>query len=165
MYEREAQAVYNTAVLLDRDGRVTGKYRKVYLPREEVEAGLTPGSSYPVFRTDFGTVGIMICWDEFYTDPARALARKGAELILWPVWGGNPTLARARAYENHLFLVSSGYDYPTHIIDPNGEVVAQAPAQGTAAIATIDLNRRYADPWLGNMRGRFMKEVRVDLKE
>ena len=55
-------------------GQVAGKYRKVYLPREEVEAGLTPGSDYPVFRTDFGTVGLMICYDVFFADPARALA-------------------------------------------------------------------------------------------
>jgi predicted amidohydrolase len=49
----------------------------VYLPREEIEAGLTPGSDYPVFRTDFGTVGLMICYDVFFADPARALATKG----------------------------------------------------------------------------------------
>jgi predicted amidohydrolase len=40
-----------------------GKYHKVYLPREEIEGGLTSGSAYPVFRTDFGKVGLMICWD------------------------------------------------------------------------------------------------------
>ncbi len=47
VYERERQAVYNTAVLIDRDGRVAGRYRKVYIPREELEAGITPGSDYP----------------------------------------------------------------------------------------------------------------------
>src|ERR1039458_2412188 len=76
MYEREGTAIYNTAVLIDRAGNVEGKYRKVYLPREEVEAGLMPGSDYPVFRTDFGTVGLMICYDVFFADPARALATK-----------------------------------------------------------------------------------------
>lgn len=164
IYEREKHTIYNTAVLIDRSGALIGKYRKVYLPREEIEAGITPGDDYPVFRTDFGTLGIMTCWDVFYTDPARGLALRGAEIILWPVWGGHLTLAKARAYENHLFLVSSGYDYPTQIIDPNGEVVAEAPAQGTAAIATVDLNRRYVDKWLGYMRGRFMKEIRFDVK-
>ena len=62
-----------------------------------------------------------------------------------------------------MFLVSSGYDYPTYILDPNGESVAVAPQRGAAAIATLDLNRRYEDKWLGDMRARFMKELRLDV--
>lgn len=162
IYEREGPAIYNTAVLIDREGNVAGKYRKVYLPREEVEGGLTPGSDYPVFRTDFGKIGMMICWDLQYADPARELALGGAELILMPIWGGNLALGKARAIENRVFLASSGYDYPTYIMNPDGEVLSQAPHRGAAALATIDLNRRYMDPWLGDMRGRFMKELRLD---
>jgi predicted amidohydrolase len=163
IYEREGPAVYNTAVLLDRTGRVAGKYRKVYLPREETEGGLVPGSDYPVFQTDFGRVGMMICWDLQYADPARALALRGAEMILMPIWGGNEVLGKARAIENQVFLATSGYDYPTYILDPNGEVLSIATAQGTAAVATVDLSRRYTDKWLGFMRGRFMKELRLDV--
>lgn len=163
IYEREAPAVYNTAVLIDREGRLIGKYRKVYLPREEIEAGLTPGNAYPVFRTDFGKIGIMICWDVEYADPARALALKGAEMILLPIWDGNATLTKARAIENHVFLVSSTYGDNSLILDPDGETQAIAKEEGTVAIARIDLNRRYDDPWLGNMRERFMKELRLDV--
>ena len=94
MFEREGPAIYNTAVLIDRAGNVAGKYRKVYLPREEMEVGLTPGSDFPVFQTDFGKVGLMICWDLQYTDPARALVLGGAELILLPIWGGERRSAR-----------------------------------------------------------------------
>ncbi|MCC6857389.1 MAG: carbon-nitrogen hydrolase family protein [Bryobacterales bacterium] len=164
LYEREGIAIYNTAVLIGRKGELVGKYRKVYLPREEIEGGLTPGNDYPVFRTDFGTVGLMICWDVQYTDPARELARRGAEILLLPIWGGNLALGKARAIENHVFLVSSGYGYPTQVLDPNGEILAQAAEQGRAATATIDLNKRYLDEWLGDMRGRFMKELRTDLR-
>ncbi|MFN0167421.1 MAG: carbon-nitrogen hydrolase family protein [Bryobacteraceae bacterium] len=164
IYEREGQALYNTAVLIDRTGAVAGKYRKVYLPREEIEGGLTPGSHYPVFRTDFGKVGIMICWDVQYADPARALALQGAEILLVPIWGGNEALGKARAIENRVFVVSSGYGYPTYVMDPDGEILAQAREQGSVAIATLDLNRRYVDEWLGDMRGRFMKELRLDVK-
>ncbi len=163
IYEREGPAVYNTAIFLDREGRLIGKYRKVYLPREEVEAGLTPGNDLPVFRTDFGKVGIMICWDVEYADPARALALKGAEIILLPAADGNATLIKARAIENHAFLVSSTYGKSSLILDPNGEVLADATQDGTVAIARIDLNRRYDDAWLGNMHERFMKELRLDL--
>ena len=164
IYEREGTAIYNTAVLIDRAGNVEGKYRKVYLPREEIEAGLTPGSDYPVFRTDFGTVGLMICYDVFFADPARALATKGAEVILMPIWGGDETLAKARAIENKVFLVASGYDHPTYIMDPDGEMLSVARNRGAAAIASVDLNKRYLDQWLGDMHGRRMKELRLDVR-
>jgi predicted amidohydrolase len=163
IYEREGTALYNTAVLLDRQGEVMGSYRKVYLPREEIEGGLTPGTDYPVFRTDFGRVGVMICWDLQYADPARALARLGAELLLVPIWGGNETLGKARAIENRVFIAASGYNYPTYVMDPDGEILSLARENGTLAQAQIDLNRRYTDPWLGDMRGRFMKELRTDV--
>ncbi len=163
LYEREGAAIYNTAVLLDRQGRVAGRYRKVYLPREEIEGGLTPGNDYPVFQTDFGKVGMMICWDLQYADPARNLALRGAELILLPIWGGNEALPKARAIENQVFLAASGYNHPTYILDPEGHTLASAPERGQAAVATLELNRRYVDQWLGWMRGRFMKELRLDL--
>ncbi len=163
VYERDGPGLYNTAVLIDRTGRFAGKYRKVYIPREETEGGLLPGSDYPVFETDFGRIGMMICWDVQYPDPARGLALRGAEMILMPIWGGNVTLAKARAIENHLFLVTSGYDYPTHVIDPNGKILATAAGDGAAAIVTVDLGKRYVDAWLGHMRSRFMKELRLDV--
>jgi predicted amidohydrolase len=163
LYERDGVAIYNTAVLLDRGGRVAGKYRKVYLPREEVEAGLTPGSAYPVFQTDFGRVGLMICYDVFFPDPARALAAQGADLIAMPIWGGDETLARARAIENQVFLVASGYDHPTYVMDPAGTRLAQAAQRGEAAVVTIDLEHRYTDLWLGEMRTRRLKELRLDV--
>ena len=163
IFEREGGVIYNTAVLLDRTGRLVGRYRKVYLPREEIEAGVTAGSHYPVFDTDFGRIGMMICWDVQYADPARALALRGAELILLPIWGGNETLAAARAIENHVFLATSGYDHPTYVMDPQGERLAEAPENGSVAVATIDLNRRYHWEWLGEMRGRYFHELRRDV--
>lgn len=163
IYEREGPVVYNTAILLDRQGKLAGKYRKVYLPSDEVERGLTPGDSYPVFETDFGKIGMMICYDVFYADPARALALAGAEIIAMPIWGGNTTLAAARSIENRVFLVSSGYDYPTRIQDPTGAIIASTSVQGSVALATVDLNKRYADPLLGDMRHRFFNEVRLDV--
>ena len=122
-----------------------------------------PGADYPIFETDFGKIGMMICWDVQYADPARALALRGAELILVPIWGGNTTLAKARALENQVFLAASGYDFPTEILDPLGAVIADAPQRGTAAIVTIDLNRRYVQDWLGNMRPRFQQEIRLEV--
>jgi len=161
--EREGHAIYNTAVLMDRAGRVAGKYRKVYIPREELEGGITPGSSYPVFDTDFGKVGLLICWDVQYADPARALAMQGAELLLMPIWGGSLELAQARAIENHVYLASSGYDFPSMLIDPLGKTLVRTEKDGTVATSTIDLSQRLPDEWLGDMRGRFHRELRLDL--
>src|SRR5262249_54934291 len=88
LYERDGHAIYNTSVLIGRDGQLVGKYRKVCLPREEIDGGITPGRDYPVFDTDFGRVGMMICWDVSYPEVARELAAQGAEVILMPIWGG-----------------------------------------------------------------------------
>jgi predicted amidohydrolase len=161
--ERDGPVAYNTAVLIDRQGRVAGKYRKVYLPREEVEGGLTPGSSCPVFDTDFGRIGLMICWDGEYVDPARLMALGGAEILFVPAAGGYLTLLKARALENHLYVVSSGGDVESAIIDPTGAVLFATLESGVSKTMDIDLSRRFVDPWLGDMRPRFHKEVRRDL--
>jgi len=163
IYERDGGTVFNTAVLIDRKGRYAGKYRKVYIPREEMEAGITPGDDYPVYETDFGKVGMMICYDVFFADPARGLATNGAELILMPIWGGKETLARARAEENHVFMATSGYDFPAMIYDPVGETLARTEVDGTVAVTTIDLAKRYDEKWLGNMKARFFRELRTDV--
>ena len=163
LYERDGSAVYNTAVLLARNGDLVGRYRKVHLPRLEMEQ-VAPGNDYPVFRTDFGTVGMMICYDVFFAEPARALALQGAEIILLPIWGGNETLAAARAIENQVFLVASGYDHPTYIMNPEGKRLVEAPQRGTAAIATVDLNKRYLYLDLWDWKSRRPREYRPDVR-
>jgi predicted amidohydrolase len=106
---------------------------------------------------------MMICYDVFFADPARGLATNGAELILMPIWGGKETLARARAEENHVFLATSGYDFPAMIYDPVGETLARSEVDGTVALTTIDLAKRYDERWLGNMRARYFRELRTDV--
>ena len=163
VYERDGEVLYNTAVLVDRQGNVAGKYRKVYLPREEIEGGLTPGNSYPVFETDFGRIGMMICWDSQYADPARALAAQGAEIIFLPIWGGYSKLMQARALENHVYLVTAGYDCETAVYNPLGEALHSTRDSGVLKTVAIDLSQRFIEPWLGDMRGRFHKELRLDV--
>jgi len=98
--ERSKNVIYNTAALIGPDGKLLGKYRKVCLPREEIEGGVTPGHNYPVFDTRFGKLGMMICWDVHFPEVARNLSNQGAEVIAMPIWGDNPALAKARAIEN-----------------------------------------------------------------
>lgn len=166
--ERDGKAVYNTAILVDRKGRLVGKYRKLYIPRNEVTDGELPGQDAVVFHTDFGTVGMMICWDVQYPEPAQLMALKGAEIIFLPIWGGSEHLIKARAIEDHVFVVTSGYDVPSMIVDPEGTVLATARASGKGkgeiAVAEIDLNRRYVDSWDGYIRAVLVKERRDDLQ-
>jgi len=158
LIEREGKVDYNTSVLIGRDGQLLGKYRKVCLPREEIEGGLTPGKEYPVFDTDFGRVGMMICWDVHFPEVARELAARGAEVILMPIWGGNETLARARAIENQVYLVASGYDFKTAIFDPTGQPVASTTSDPDVLVTEVDLAQRVLWPWLGDFRARIWRE-------
>lgn len=165
LIEREGHLVYNVAALLGPDGKLAGKYRKVTLPDGEIEAGLIPGREYPVFETRFGTLGIMICYDGFFPEVARELTKRGAEVIAWPVWGCNPELARARAAENHTYLVSSTYEdiarnwMLSAVWDHTGRTIGLAKDWGTIAIAEADLSARTRWPSLGDFRSKLQRHA------
>lgn len=159
LYERDRHLVYNSAVLLGSDGELIGKYRKVCLPHGEVEKGIAPGHEYPVFDTKFGKVGMMVCYDGFFPEVARELSNRGAEVIAWPVWGCNPQLAKARACENHVYIVSSTFMEPRHgwmisaVFDQTGKPIAHAEKWSTVVVAEVDLSRPYIGPYnLGDFR-------------
>ena len=158
LLERDGPVVYNTAVLMDREGKLAGRYRKVTLPREEIEGGVTPGDSYPVFDTDFGRIGMMICWDLQFPEVAQNLAMNGAEVILMPIWGGNLTLASARAIENQIWLVSSTYSMKTGVFGPEGDLLVEANEQAPVASLQVDLNHHQYWPWLGDLKNRIPSE-------
>ncbi len=160
--EKEGDIAYNTAVLLDRQGRIAGKYRKVHLPREEWKNGIRPGGEYPVFETDFGKVAIQICYDWFFPEPAAIFALKGAEIIFAPTWGntlpdeagrvnGESTF-RVRARDNGLYMVPSVYSGNSLVIDPMGRILASSAGKEGVFWAEIDLNEREPLQWVGYWR-------------
>lgn len=157
--EKENDVVYNTAVLINRQGELAGKYRKVSLPREEIDGGITPGEEIPVFNTDFGRIGIMICWDVQFPEVARTLALKGAEVILVPIWGGNLTLTKARAIENQVYLVTSTYDMVSAVFDMRGEIIDEATKITPLVVSEVDLDEQVLWKWIGDMKNRIPREL------
>jgi len=160
--ERSGDVVYNTALLLDRQGRLAGKYRKVHLPREEWRKGVRPGHEYPVFETDFGTIAIQICYDWFFPEAAAIFALQGAEMIFAPTWGntlpdeggcvnGESTF-RVRARDNGVYMVPSVYSGNSLVIDPMGRILASNEGKEGVFWAEIDLNARERLRWVGHWR-------------
>lgn len=134
---------YNAAMLVGPDG-VVGGYRKVHLPFIGIDRFLTPGDRpFQVFELPFGKVGINICYDISFPEPARVLKLIGAELIAlitnWPTaaWRSPQFVANTRALENHVFYAAvdragreRGWDFigRSKVIDCNGDTLAEAGA-------------------------------------
>ncbi len=160
--ELDGDVVYNTAVLMDRQGRLAGKYRKVHLPREEWRKGVRPGYRYPVFETEFGKIAIQICYDWFFPESTAIFALGGAEMVFAPTWGntlpdkdgkvdGESTF-RVRARDNGVYMVPSVYSGNSLVIDPMGRILASSRGKEGLFWAEVDLSRRERLDWVGHWR-------------
>lgn len=174
LLESDGKLFHNTAVLIDREGRIVGRYRKVHLTMGETETGLTPGTEYPVYETDFGRVGLLTCWDNWFGESARALRLNGAEMLIMPLAGDGSAIHweatwKARAIDNGVWFVTSSTvtDSPSRIINPQGEVVADTSGEFGYAMADIDLNQEWRQQYMSTSSygepARFLvKERRPD---
>lgn len=96
-FERAGNVMYNSIAVIDADGEVLGVYRKTHIPDGAPYAEkfyFSPGDTgFRVWRTRYGTIGVGICWDQWFPEAARAMALMGAELLLYPTAiGSEPTL-------------------------------------------------------------------------
>jgi predicted amidohydrolase len=104
---------YNRGLLYDRQGKCAGIYDKIHPYSPEVtHQDITPGQKTDVFKTDFGTVGMIICYDSWFTDITALMALKGADVILFPVAGYYRSLIPARAADNQVRFVISVLGLP-----------------------------------------------------
>jgi len=89
LFEKRAEGLYhNTTAVLDADGKYLGKYRKMHIPDDPgyyEKFYFTPGDmGYKVFKTKVGTIGVLICWDQWYPEAARITSLMGAEILFYP---------------------------------------------------------------------------------
>lgn len=89
LFERRAAGLYhNTAVVIEKDGSIAGKYRKMHIPDDPAyyeKFYFTPGDlGFHPIRTSVGVLGVLVCWDQWYPEAARLMALQGAELLIYP---------------------------------------------------------------------------------
>ena len=89
LFERRAPGLYhNTAVVLEKDGTIAGKYRKMHIPDDPAyyeKFYFTPGDlGFEPIQTSVGKLGVLVCWDQWYPEAARLMAMKGAEVLIYP---------------------------------------------------------------------------------
>lgn len=150
--EKDGIARYNSALVIDADGRILGKYRKVHIPAYFPSSRpggtgsferlyFTPGNlGFPVFDTAKGRIGVQICYDRMFPEGSRALALQGAEIVFYPnnyalygydyrarAWG---RLTMARAYENGVFAVVPNKAGQEGVRDNAGRSLVISPLGG-----------------------------------
>jgi predicted amidohydrolase len=133
------------AFLLDRQGNITGSYQKHHPVVEgsqysKVEFGSRPGSAFPVLETDFGRIGVQICFDAEYDDGWDALDQAGAEIFFWlSAYDGGRNLS-AKAWRYHRYLTSAVQSTYARILNIMGETLAITGSHDPIAACTIDLD-------------------------
>lgn len=140
LFERRAPGLYhNTAVVLEKDGTIAGKYRKMHIPDDPAyyeKFYFTPGDlGFEPINTSVGRLGVLVCWDQWYPEAARLMAMRGAELLIYPTaigWessdteeekqrqlGAWITVQRGHAVANGLPVVT--VNRTGHELDPSGQ--------------------------------------------
>jgi len=138
-----ANRTFNSAVLVGRQGETVGVFDKIHPTENELAAGTTPGEDdAPVFETDFGRIGIQICFDVNWWDSWKRLQKKGAQIVFFPSAFPAARQLSALALMNQSFVVSSPQAGTARIYDISGDVVATSGKYQEWAGAALPLGRR-----------------------
>jgi len=172
LFERRAPGVYhNTAVVIEKDGTIAGKYRKMHIPDDPgyyEKFYFTPGDlGFHPIQTSVGRLGVLVCWDQWYPEAARLMALQGAELLIYPTAIGYDshdtpeeqerqrmawqTVQRGHAVANGLPVVTVNrvgneefikFWGTSFVSGPQGELLYEAPTdQEAAAVVDVDMAR------------------------
>lgn len=117
LFERRGPGLFhNTAVVIDRNGRIAGKYRKMHIPDDPgyyEKFYFTPGDlGFSPVRTTVGTLGVLVCWDQWYPEAARLMAMSGADLLIFPTaigWSPREQAAEQRRQREAWITVQRGH--------------------------------------------------------
>jgi len=135
--------VYNSAVLIDRKGEITGQFNKMHPTEGELQEGIVPGGvDPPVFQTDFGVIGIQICFDVNWWDNWKRLKEKGAKIVFFPSAYPAYRQVAALALTNQFYVVSSPTSRQAHIYDITGKVLAASGHAQHWAAAALPMGKR-----------------------
>ncbi|HHE32144.1 MAG TPA: carbon-nitrogen hydrolase [Chlorobaculum parvum] len=150
LFEIRARGVHhNTAAVIDADGSYLGKYRKMHIPDDPgfyEKFYFVPGDlGYRIFKTRFGNIGVLICWDQWYPEAARLTALHGADIIFYPTaigWATSETSQEVRASQQQAWkTVQLGHAVA------NGVYVAAANRAGTEGELEFWGNSFVSDPF------------------
>jgi predicted amidohydrolase len=141
----DGKSRYNSAVLIDRKGKVVFVYDKVYpyWSEYDITPPVTPGTNLnSVFDTDFGRLGIAICFDANFPEVWQALREDGAEMVLWSSAYSAGSQLQAYALLHHYYIVTSTYSKDCQVYDITGQKILDEKSDDiTVARVTLDLDR------------------------
>lgn len=135
------EGALNSALVIDRNGYLQGTYDKTHLQHHDLK--FLPGQGLPVFPSDFGPFGVLICADRRWPETVRTLALRGARIIFNPTYGmhaaKNLRMMQTRSYESEIYIA---FTHPALALftDPTGEVICSEDSEAVSyVVTTIDL--------------------------
>lgn len=141
MMRKEGGKVYNSAVLIGRDGEYVGSYNKIHPTIWEIEAGVTPGVEPKAFELDFGRIGVAICFDLNFEDVIKGLAGNRVKIVFFPSMYPGGLQLKIWAFNHGVYMISSiADDRGSMIINPLGRVLAVSSSYQPVICGDINLD-------------------------
>lgn len=152
---RDGERIFNSAILIDRQGALVGRYDKIRPTEGELRASVCPGvDEPPVFESDFGRIGIQICFDVNWRGQWRRLKEQGARIIFFPSAYPAARQLKTLAWRNQVYIVSATKTRAASLYDITGDVIATTGKYQPWAGAVLPLGKRIfeIDYHVGKMR-------------